>query len=57
MNAIKNELSECNVIFSFEGVVVRGENYPTVVKNILAPGDVYDDIEQRIAKVRAFLIA
>ncbi|MEG9580378.1 MULTISPECIES: hypothetical protein [Serratia] len=57
VNAIKKELSEYNVMFSFEDVITKGENYPIVVKNIVAPGDVYDDIEQRIAKVRASLIA
>lgn len=44
-------------MFSFEDVIIKGENYPMVVKDIVAPGDVYDDIEQRIAKVRASLIA
>ncbi|CAH3809192.1 hypothetical protein AI2618V1_3385 [Serratia marcescens] len=57
VNAIKKELSEYHVMFSFEDVIIKGENYPMVVKDIVAPGDVYDDIEQRIAKVRASLIA
>ncbi|HEJ0329288.1 TPA: hypothetical protein SLP14_002073 [Serratia marcescens] len=57
VNAIKKELSEYEVIFSFENTIIDGEKYPIVVKNIIAPEDVYDDIEQRIAKVRASLIA
>ncbi|EOY5050393.1 hypothetical protein ACP3A4_001039 [Serratia marcescens] len=57
VNAIKKELSEYEVIFSFENTIIDGEKYPMAVKNIMAPEDVYDDIEQRIAKVRASLIA
>ncbi|HEI8820254.1 TPA: hypothetical protein SLG99_002629 [Serratia marcescens] len=56
VNAIKKELSEYEVIFSFENTIIDGEKYPIAVKNIMAPEDVYDDIEQRIAKVRASLI-
>ncbi|TWY28649.1 hypothetical protein [Serratia marcescens] len=57
VNAIKKELSEYEVMFSFENTIIDGEKYPIAVKNIIAPEDVYDDIEQRIAKVRASLIA
>ncbi|MBX9334828.1 hypothetical protein ACUND9_27725 [Serratia sp. IR-2025] len=51
--ALKNEFSEYNVMFSFEGSEAKGQNYPPIVKNIISS----DDIEQRIAKVRASLIA
>lgn len=50
---LKKEFSEYNVMFSFEGSEAKGQNYPPIVKNIISP----DDIEQRIAKVRASLIA
>lgn len=50
--ALKQEFSEYNVMFSFEGNEAKGQDYPPIVKNIIA----LDDIEQRIAKLRASLI-
>lgn len=52
-HALKKEFSEYNIMFSFEGSEAKGQNYPPIVKNIISP----DDIEQRIAKVIASLIA